>query len=561
MSTRGCVNSPNCFCYICGEFVVKKDRRNITVFVRKVYHAYFGVRLGDINKAWAPQVTCVVCVEDLRRWAAGKKKSLRFGIPMVWREQQNHTDDCYFCSCKVTGFNKKNKKSIEYPNNIRSAIRPVPHGPDIPIPQPLQTLHTDDSDDTDTVQETDDTEFEVGTDEGPRLFTQAHLNDLVRDLGLTKDKAELLGSRLHERQMLAAGTSVTFYRKRDLIFTQYFAQNDVLVYCSDVQGLMGQFNIPYAPGDWRLFIDSSKRSLKAVLLHNGNMYASIPVGHSVHLKETYDNIKALLTTIHYEDHNWMVCGDLKVLGMILGQQSGYTKFPCFICEWDSRARDKHWEQKQWPRRLELVPGDKNIKCDSLVERDRILLPPLHIKLGMMKQFVKALPKCGNCFKYLCYKFPNLSDAKLKEGVFTGPDIRKLMLDEDFLHSMNAVEREAWTAFKCVVQNFLGNNRSPEYIDIVENMLTTFKMLGCSMSLKLHFLNSHLDFFPPNLGAVSEEQGERFHQDIKDMERRYQGTWDVRMMGDYCWMLHREHTDIPHKRKSRGHAMTTKKSTE
>ena len=43
-----------------------------------------------------------------------------------------------------------------------------------------------------------------------------------------------------------------------------------------------------------------------------------------------------------------------------------------------------------------------------------------------------------------------------------------------------------------------------------------------MSFKLHFLNSQLDYFPENLGAVSEEQGERFHQDIKEMERRYQG---------------------------------------
>jgi hypothetical protein len=38
-----------------------------------------------------------------------------------------------------------------------------------------------------------------------------------------------------------------------------------------------------------------------------------------------------------------------------------------------------------------------------------------------------------------------------------------------------------------------------------------------MSLKLHFLNAHLDYFPENLGAVSEELGERFHQDIKEME--------------------------------------------
>lgn len=73
---------------------------------------------------------------------------------------------------------------------------------------------------------------------------------------------------------------------------------------------------------------SSKRSLKAVLLHNDNMYASTPVGHSVHLKETHDKIKALLTTIHYEDHNLMVYGDLKVLDIPLGQQSGY-KVPLF----------------------------------------------------------------------------------------------------------------------------------------------------------------------------------------------------------------------------------------
>ena len=51
------------------------------------------------------------------------------------------------------------------------------------------------------------------------------------------------------------------------------------------------------------------------------------------------------------------------------------------------------------------------------------------------------------------------------------------------------------------------------------MLDKFKLLVCNMSLKLHFLASHLDYFPPNLGAV---QGETFHQDLKDVERRYQG---------------------------------------
>jgi hypothetical protein len=54
------------------------------------------------------------------------------------------------------------------------------------------------------------------------------------------------------------------------------------------------------------------------------------------------------------------------------------------------------------------------------------------------------------------------------------------------------------------------------------MLDKFKELGCNMSFKVHFLDSHLDNFPANLGAVSEEQAERFHQDIKEMERRCQG---------------------------------------
>ena len=57
-----------------------------------------------------------------------------------------------------------------------------------------------------------------------------------------------------------------------------------------------------------------------------------------------------------------------------------------------------------------------------------------------------------------------------------------------------------------------------------------------MSVKQHFLQSHLDYFPKNYGDLSEEQGERFHQDIRIMEERYQGWWDVNFLTDYCWCL-------------------------
>ena len=124
--------------------------------------------------------------------------------------------------------------------------------------------------------------------------------------------------------------------------------------------------------------------------------------------------------------------------------------------------------------------------------------------------------------------------------------------------INNVERSAWNSFKDVVMKFLGNQMDPDFENIIKNMLCNFKNLGCSMSFKLHFLNSHLNYFPENLGAVSEEQGERFHQDIKEMERKYQGRWDTNMMGNYCWMLRRENI-TSHKRKSTKQCFETKKT--
>jgi hypothetical protein len=80
----------------------------------------------------------------------------------------------------------------------------------------------------------------------------------------------------------------------------------------------------------------------------------------------------------------------------------------------------------------------------------------------------------------------LSEAKPKEGLFVGPDIRKLIFDEDFLLTMTEVERQAWIAFRSVVTKFLGNNKDPDYVTIVANMLQKLKILGCLMRLKINF---------------------------------------------------------------------------
>jgi hypothetical protein len=78
--------------------------------------------------------------------------------------------------------------------------------------------------------------------------------------------------------------------------------------------------------------------------------------------------------------------------MLLGQQAGYTKYTCFMCEWDSRARSQHWEQKYWTPRIYLESGSENILQKRLVDPEKILLPLHHIRLVMMKQSVKALHK-------------------------------------------------------------------------------------------------------------------------------------------------------------------------
>jgi hypothetical protein len=82
----------------------------------------------------------------------------------------------------------------------------------------------------------------------------------------------------------------------------------------------------------------------------------------------------------------------------------------------------------------------------------------------------------------------LSEAKIKEGIFVGPQIRELTKDKTFDSVLNEVELAAWTAFKDVCSNFLGNNKADNYQEIVERLLQSYEAMGCNMSLKINFLH-------------------------------------------------------------------------
>ncbi|KRX78477.1 hypothetical protein T06_9138 [Trichinella sp. T6] len=256
---------------------------------------------------------------------------------------------------------------MSYPN-LPSAIGTVPQGPDVHIPSPPDSMGAA------VLKTISDSGFEIEHKNSPQQFTQCELNDLVRDLGVFKVGAETLGSRLQSKHMFAPGTAVSI----------------------DISGLMFQLGTEkYVAKEY-----SAKKSLKGVLPYNGNTYVSVPP-HSVALKETCENLEIILQKIKKikkksakKEHMRQMCGDFKVLCMLLGQQSVNTKFPCFLCN----GIAEHV----------MNTGRKTGQCKQTLHQRQ--------KTFAIKD------KNGTCFQYLCTQFPFLSGVTLKEGIFVGPKI-------------------------------------------------------------------------------------------------------------------------------------------
>jgi len=85
----------------------------------------------------------------------------------------------------------------------------------------------------------------------------------------------------------------------------------------------------YNPDQWRLFIDLSKVNLKVVLLHKGNRFPSVPLAHAANMKGSYESMTLLLEKIKYDEFKWKLCGNLKVVAMLLGMHLGIHKILLF----------------------------------------------------------------------------------------------------------------------------------------------------------------------------------------------------------------------------------------
>jgi hypothetical protein len=126
-------------------------------------------------------------------------------------------------------------------------------------------------------QDISDPDFQPSTSNKPHLISQGELNDLVRDLNLSKSQAEFLGSLLQGWNLLQKNTNISIFRYRQKDIAQCFASAGDLVCCTDIDKVMAALGQDHKTDEWRLFVDSSKHSLKAVLLHNDNKHPSIPI--------------------------------------------------------------------------------------------------------------------------------------------------------------------------------------------------------------------------------------------------------------------------------------------
>ena len=86
LTRRRCLNNPDVFCYICDAYMTKKQRFNVCDFTKRANQAFFGMKLGNQNKSWAPHKVCKYCTEALcfvSRKSEGNDVRSAYGVERV----------------------------------------------------------------------------------------------------------------------------------------------------------------------------------------------------------------------------------------------------------------------------------------------------------------------------------------------------------------------------------------------------------------------------------------------------------------------------------------------
>ena len=436
-----------------------------------------------------------------------------------------------------------------------------------PLP-PMATQSKDKNDDNDKEEneeeddnESDDLNYEPDSDDVPTLFDGELLENFFKDVtgvSLTKEGYEIAVSRLKEMKLVSKALKGTASRSREQQYSQYYdISADGILYCTNIAELISTSYGQYDPSHWRLNIDKNIVSLKAFLVHNDNELPIVLIAYGRGLKETHEVISKFVELIDYESHKWLIVCDLKMIALLFGMQQGYVQHMCVYCTWQSRTKDKDllWSTNFALRTVDNVKvGENSIIREpsiSFAHIDKIIPPPLHIRIGIMYAFLTAIlgpskRQSPQMVTYLMAKFSK-TEAKVKAGTFDGKQIKKLFSDNQFINFLEPNEKKAWKSFMTVSEDFLGNNRTDDYAAKVKQMISDFRAMGASLTVKLHLLHAHLDRFPSNCGQFSDEQAERGHQQLLPYENRFKGDRGVSFAGEVFHGLKRSISE--HQRKA------------
>ena len=284
--------------------------------------------MGDQDTSWAPHFCCVTCARLLAMWAKGSRR-VPFAIPMVWREPTDHVSDSYFCLTSVTGVTAKSKHTVQY-SNLPSAMRPVPHSAELPVPKPPtnMTLSYSESSDEDVRQANNNMNcdpnfcrslfFQWTTPAGWRGSEWYRPQfEPVKEASWTfrlQVKGLESSASGHEGVIFAMGNMKNSKVSSPLKMVPCFAMMFVALW------KFWAMNITQISGACSLV--HSKVSLRVVLLHNGNRFPSVPLAHAPTWRKVMKVWSYCWERLRskYDEFKWKLCGDLEVMALLLGMQ-------------------------------------------------------------------------------------------------------------------------------------------------------------------------------------------------------------------------------------------------
>lgn len=219
-----CKTNPNCFCNICGQFVIKTKRRQLQGDQLKAYIAYFGYEPPNRDKWWTPSDICGKCSIILYKWYKGQPQiGFSFIKPVEWFEPINHETDCFFCLVNLIGINRHKRSQIKYPV-VASMKQPIPRSVDQPIPLPP----TREQQQPNVSTENDDDKPKISKSTEPILFTRDSLTDFFDNLApLSDEKKQYIMDLFRERNLLDMGRKRVSQHFQDIYVDKTLDENEI----------------------------------------------------------------------------------------------------------------------------------------------------------------------------------------------------------------------------------------------------------------------------------------------------------------------------------------------